>query len=75
MRAAVSPDRGVSWNWTDPTLNTVNTNSDAPAITVFSGAAAPTIGAAVAFIDYRGTATMSGAPVQNGDVRVVRVGR
>jgi len=48
---------------------------DAPAITVFSGAAAPTIGAAVAFIDYRGTATMSGAPVQNGDVRVVRVGR
>jgi len=75
MRAAVSPDSGVSWNWTDPTLNVVNTNSDAPAITAFSGAATPTLGAAVAFIDYRGTALVSGAPVQNGDVRVVRVGR
>jgi hypothetical protein len=32
-------------------------------------------GAAVAVIDYRGAAAMSGLAVQNADVRVVRVGR
>ena len=75
IRASVSPDRGVSWNLTDPTLNTVSTNSDAPALTPFTAGAAPTLGAVVTFIDYRGAAVVSGAPVVNGDVRRVRVGR
>ena len=75
VRAAVTPDRGVSWNLTDPTLNAFVTNSDAPALCAFNAASAPTLGAVVAFIDYRGAASASGPPVVNGDVRRVRIGR
>ena len=67
--AAQTPDAGGTWSYTDLTLDMGTGDADMPAITVMSAATAPTVGATVAWIDFRTSAFV------NGDVYRARIGR
>ncbi len=68
VRAAVSIDAGLTWQLTDPTLDGGGGEATSPAIARAEGTGL-TVGACVAWIDFR-----SGSRV-NGDVYRARVGR
>jgi Notch-like protein len=67
--AAQTPDAGSTWNYTDLSIDMGTGDADMPAITRMSSATAPTLGAVIAWIDFRTSAFV------NGDVYRVRVGR
>jgi hypothetical protein len=68
VRAAVSIDAGLTWQISDPVVDGGGGEAEEPAIARVSGSGL-TVGAAIAWVDYR-----RGARV-NGDIYRVRVGR